>query len=57
MISKKNLVLIGMMGAGKSTIGSILAKKLNFEFIDIDEKIENYQKIKISNIYKLRGEK
>ncbi len=57
MISKKNLVLIGMMGAGKSTIGSILAKKLNFEFVDIDERIENSQKMKISNIFKIKGEK
>ena len=57
MTSKKNLILIGMMGAGKSTIGSILSKKLNIEFIDIDKKIENLQKMKISKIFELRGEK
>ena len=57
MISKKNLILIGMMGAGKSTIGSILAKKLKYEFIDIDQKIEISQRMKISKIFKIRGEK
>ena len=57
MISKKNLILIGMMGAGKSTIGSILAKKLKYEFIDIDQKIEISQRMRISKIFKIRGEK
>ena len=57
MTSKKNLILIGMMGAGKSTIGSILAKKLKYEFIDIDQKIEISQRMKISKIFKIRGEK
>ena len=41
MISKKNLVLVGMMGSGKSTIGKILARRLNYNFIDTDRVIEN----------------
>ena len=45
------------MGAGKSTIGSILAKKLKYEFIDIDQKIEISQRMRISKIFKIRGEK
>jgi len=40
----KNLVLIGMMGSGKSSIGKILSKKLEFEFIDTDNKIEEIEK-------------
>ena len=43
MKSKKNLVLVGMPGSGKSTIGYLLSKKLNKKFIDIDKYIENLQ--------------
>ena len=56
MKSKKNLVLIGMMSSGKSTIGKLLAKKLNFKFFDIDKIIENETKMKIAEIFKIKGE-
>ena len=36
----KNLVFLGMMGSGKTTLGKIVSKKLNKEFIDIDQAIE-----------------
>jgi len=53
----KNLVLVGMMGSGKSSIGKILSKKLEFEFIDTDIKIEEFEKTTISEIFNKNGEK
>ena len=57
MKSNKNIVLIGMMGSGKSSIGKILSKKLNLTFIDIDQKIEESEDSKISEIFTKYGEK
>ena len=54
---KKKIVLIGMMGSGKSTIGALLSKKINMKFIDLDQKIEAIEKRTISQIFKLKGEK
>jgi len=56
MKSNKNLVLLGMMGSGKSTIGRLLARKLNLQFIDVDTVIENETKMKIFDIFKKKGE-
>lgn len=57
MIFKKNLVLIGMMGVGKSTIGKIISDKLKFKFIDTDQEIERNEKSTIKKIFDLKGEK
>ena len=46
-----------MMGSGKSTIGALLSKKMNFKFIDLDSEIEAIEKKTISQIFKLKGEK
>ena len=54
---KKKIVLIGMMGSGKSTIGALLSKKINMNFIDLDTKIETIEKQTVSQIFKLKGEK
>ena len=54
---KKKIVLVGMMGSGKSTIGELLSKKMNMKFIDLDQKIETIEKQTISQIFKLKGEK
>lgn len=48
----KNVVLIGMSGCGKTTIGKLLAEKLSCNFIDVDEYIENKEGLKISEIFK-----
>lgn len=52
----KNIVLMGFMGAGKTTIGKKLAKALECEFIDTDEWIEKEQSRKISDIFAEDGE-
>ena len=54
---KKNIVLCGFMGCGKSTIGKALAEKLNLEFIDTDALIEENEGMKISEIFEKYGEK
>ena len=53
---KKNLVLTGMMGVGKSTVGGKLAKKLKLKFVDIDQIIESKEKATINEIFKNKGE-
>ena len=52
----KNIVLMGFMGAGKTTIGKKLAKALEYEFVDTDEWIEKEQDRKISDIFAEDGE-
>ena len=54
---QKNLVLLGMMGVGKSTLGKIVAKKLNLNFIDTDASVEKSCLMKIPEIFKKNGEK
>ena len=56
MKSNNNLVLLGMMGSGKSTIGSLLSKILNIEYHDVDEIIEKEEGCKISKIFEKKGE-
>ena len=56
MKSKKNLVFLGMMGSGKSSIGSLVAKKLNLNFVDIDKEIEKNLNTTIKKIFEVKGE-
>ena len=56
MKSKENLVFLGMMGSGKSSIGSLVAKKLNLNFIDIDNEIEKKFGMSIKEIFNSKGE-
>ena len=48
--------LIGMMGSGKSSVGKLLANKLEFSNIDIDNEIEKDEKLSIKEIFELKGE-
>ena len=54
--SKKNIVLVGFMGSGKTSIGRALAKKLNYLHIDTDKVIEKEKNMNISNIFDFYGE-
>ena len=53
---KKNLVLTGMMGVGKSTIGESLSVKLKMKFTDIDNLIESTEGTNIQKIFQFKGE-
>ena len=55
-MSSGNLFLIGLMGAGKTTVGKLLAKHLGKRFIDADHEIERRTGVKIAVIFELEGE-
>ena len=57
MKSSKNIVFLGMMGAGKSSIGLLVSKKLKKDFFDIDICIEKELGMKIPTLFKEKGEK
>jgi shikimate kinase len=57
MKSKENIVFLGMMGSGKTSIGFLISKKLKLEFFDIDQIIEKELNMKISKIFETKGEK
>ncbi len=53
---KNNIILIGFMGCGKSTVGKQLSRSLGWLFLDTDEEIEAREQTTISEIFKTRGE-
>lgn len=54
---KGNLILIGFMGTGKTSLGKLLATKLGRGFIDLDNKIEQEANMSIPEIFEMYGEK
>ena len=52
----KSLILTGMMGVGKSTVGKELSKKLGYKFIDMDNLIEKKENMTITKIFRVKGE-
>ena len=54
MVTK--IILVGMMGAGKTTIGKLLSNHLEFNFIDLDRRIEEKSGVKINTIFEIEGE-
>ena len=55
-MTSKNIVLIGFMGTGKTSVGKILAKRLNRPVVDVDLYIEENEKKKIHEIFEKEGE-
>ena len=56
MKSKENIVFLGMMGSGKTSMGLLLSRELKIEFYDIDDLIESEMGMKISKIFETKGE-
>jgi shikimate kinase len=55
-LRERNIVLIGFMGVGKTTIGQLVAKKLYRDFIDVDQEIEKRHQMSIPAIFEQMGE-
>lgn len=56
LLQQRNIYLIGLMGAGKTTVGKMLAKHLGRDFYDSDHEIEKRTGVKIPIIFDLEGE-
>jgi len=56
MRASTNIYLVGMMGAGKTTVGRLLARRLKLRFIDSDQEIESRCGVKIPLIFEIEGE-
>ena len=55
-LKNKNIVIVGMTGAGKTTIGKVLSKEISRNFFDIDQEIEKISNLKIKDFFRIYGE-
>jgi shikimate kinase len=51
-----NIVLTGFMGAGKTTVGRMIAERLGYAFVDMDEEIERATGLSVNRIFEMYGE-
>ncbi|MDE1982015.1 MAG: shikimate kinase, partial [Betaproteobacteria bacterium] len=56
MNAERNFFLVGLMGAGKTTVGRALARRMNLTFVDSDHEIEARTGVRIATIFELEGE-
>lgn len=56
IIQKSNIILVGLMGSGKTTIGKLLAKRIGMPFFDSDQEIELRCGVKVRTIFDVEGE-
>ena len=52
----ENIVLVGMMGVGKTAVGRLLAEELAFDFVDLDAELEQVTGLKLPEIYRKYGQ-
>ena len=55
-LKNKNIIIVGMTGAGKTTIGKILSKEISRNFFDIDQEVEKVTNLKIKDFFRIYGE-
>ncbi|HXV09681.1 MAG TPA: shikimate kinase [Burkholderiales bacterium] len=52
----ENIFLVGLMGAGKTSVGKLLAQRLQMEFLDCDQEVERATGVKVAVIFEIEGE-
>ena len=57
LVTAPGVYLVGFMGSGKSTVGRMLAGKLGWEFVDLDDEIEKRAGVSIPEIFDAQGER
>jgi shikimate kinase len=55
-MKSRNIILIGFMGTGKTTVGKLLAARLGWSFVDTDARIESEQGVPVGELFEQRGE-